>query len=257
MSEDLSIYKGKLVAVPPPSLTMEKIRWLSSYYNLDIKEKNHSLTICGSLIKKFFGRGLFIDYPVKKSFNTDRQAIMNFFDPLVEKKLGLISKTGLSSPLIEAQNLINYNIRNYAYGNISHNREAFINSLTYNVPNKEKYFIKYITYPALRVIIGNKKSLKNTYSKVKQGYDLANKIFSDGREFLNKEKFSYLDINFCVIAAPTVIPPEYADGKLLPDIDSLPAEFKKQVLEFRNTPTGKYVLNIYKKYRKLNYKDFK
>jgi glutathione S-transferase len=65
----------------------------------------------------------------------------------------------------------------------------------------------------------------------------------DGRRYLCGERFTAADLTFASLAAPIVLPEQYAD--YLPDQELWPAEFARVARAYRATPAGKLALRLY------------
>lgn len=109
-----------------------------------------------------------------------------------------------------------------------------------------------VAYPFLRLFAAW--LLRPTAGNVKAGLDQCRKIvqqvdglLADGRQYLVGDKFSAADLSLACMMAPLVVPGEYGVG--LPELDELPAEMRSVVLEFRGSPTGEFVLRLFREHR--------
>ena len=68
-------------------------------------------------------------------------------------------------------------------------------------------------------------------------------LLSDKREYLVGGRFSAADLTLACMMAPFVLPRQY--GIRLPAIDDTPLTMRETVREFRDTPTGKFVLRLF------------
>lgn len=72
-------------------------------------------------------------------------------------------------------------------------------------------------------------------------------LLSDGRQYLVGGQFSAADLTLACMFAPLVMPKEY--GVSLPELDEMPAAMRPVVLEFRDSPTGNFVLRLFREHR--------
>ena len=75
-------------------------------------------------------------------------------------------------------------------------------------------------------------------------------LLADGRPYLIGESFSAADLALACMLAPLVVPEEY--GVRLPPVDDFPPAMRANVVEFRRTATGQYVLKLFRDLRRAH-----
>jgi glutathione S-transferase len=92
------------------------------------------------------------------------------------------------------------------------------------------------------------KALERTH----ETFDRVDAQLADGRRYLMGESLTFADITFASLAAPAVLPPEYAGRSLggrrlaLEDLDP---DWRRLVEAFRARPAGQFVLRLYREER--------
>jgi glutathione S-transferase len=77
--------------------------------------------------------------------------------------------------------------------------------------------------------------------------DMVERRLSDGRRFLNGDRFTVSDLGFAIAAAPAIWPDNY--GGPLPPLEETPAAVQELVAEARERPAGKFAMGIYGEFR--------
>jgi glutathione S-transferase len=80
-------------------------------------------------------------------------------------------------------------------------------------------------------------------------FDFVAGLLSDGRPHLCGEQFGAADLTFAALSAPLVLPAEY--GVALPPFELLPAPMAALVQSAREHAAGRYALELFAKYRRL------
>jgi glutathione S-transferase len=91
-------------------------------------------------------------------------------------------------------------------------------------------------------------SAASSLDKIKRIFATVNERLTDGRTYLVGNSFSAADLTFACLAAPTVLPTEY--GVRVPQLEELPSEMAATIKELRETPSGKYVLRLFREERR-------
>ena len=73
---------------------------------------------------------------------------------------------------------------------------------------------------------------------------------NDGRKYLVGDKISAADIAFASIAAPLILPQEF--GGSITCINEIPEELRLEIIKFRATKAGQYVMGLYQEDRVIN-----
>ena len=126
------------------------------------------------------------------------------------------------------------------------------------VPEWQRTLLKF-AWPALRKFLifvleitpqNSEKGLKYTKSVLKE----IDGLLADGRKYLlNTEEPTFVDVTFATMTAFLAVPDNYGGGALVGEskfVTSLySAEGQKEAKWFRNTPSGKFALKLYKEFR--------
>lgn len=90
---------------------------------------------------------------------------------------------------------------------------------------------------------------------VERGLQVISSIFdevaariSDGRRFLCGSYLSAADITFASMAAPILLPPEYAIR--LPTLEEAPLQARADIRRFREHPAGQFALQLFRSARR-------
>ena len=243
----------------PPSINGEISRWVLDYYDINFKEKRRTLAP-GSLIPalryKNRAKGSKFEYIVDNSKNLvfrDPEKLAQYFNPLFEEDIRLLEPvpSKIAEPFDTAMNILNENIRNWSYSTFSPRRKLFLHIMTSGVPVTQKIFMTTV-YPLIKLLLSRSISPSKSaqiQTSLHETFDNLDSIFSDNREFLNGERLTYNDMALSVNIAPTVMPPEYGGGGIFPLPNDLPQEVWQIISNFRQRPTGQYVLKLYQKCR--------
>lgn len=141
--------------------------------------------------------------------------------------------------------------RRWAYFHFLPDRRVVRRLAAQGVPRLEAIMLT-VVFPFLRMFASW--LLQPTASNVEAGLEHCRRIvkqvdalLSDGRKYLVGGKFSAADLSLACMMAPLIMPREY--GVRLPELDEMPAAMRSVVLEFRNSPTGEYVLRLFREHR--------
>lgn len=247
----------------PPSITTEKVRWLLYHYGIAVTERRMTLSP-GFLftVLRYFPRfrrspPYAIDAAAGLYFRRPGD-VLDYFDTRVQPERRLKIDEGGFAPgeaaqLTRANDLIGGHIRPWAYSYITPEKRLFLQSISAGVPNSQKRFAR-LVYPLIafftrNVLSPTSKALPGHFKALQEGFDLMDVLLADGRTYLAQNRLSFLDINFCVQAAPCVMPAQYGGGGILPALSDLPEAMRAPVALFRDRPTGRYILDIYERHR--------
>ena len=126
------------------------------------------------------------------------------------------------------------------------------------VPGWQRTLLKF-TWPLLRKILifllditpqNSEKGLKYTKSIFKE----IDALLADGRKYLlNTEEPTFVDVTFASLTGPLAVPDNYGGAALAGEskfvVSHYSAEGQKEAKWFRNTPSGKFALKLYKEFR--------
>lgn len=253
----------------PPSITTEKVRWTLNYYQIRFEDARMTVSpqFIWTLLKRFprFRKGppYVIDRKHKLFMRTEED-VRDYFDNRIDSKFKLELDEAAQNDaqfrtIKQSLDLVSDNIRYWAYSYIIQDKELFLSSISAAAPQSQKVAAR-LSYPLIKLISANTLNpnipeQSNRYQALLQAFDKMDAIVSDGRRYLVADRISSIDIEYCVSAAPCVMPPEYGGGGILPKIEQLPSEMAKLVAGFRSRPTGQFILRAYAEDRFKSYRE--
>lgn len=244
----------------PPSITTEKIRWLLDYYGIPFEDRRIALSLYFIWVNLInfpkFRKSVpyLIDKQNQLFFGRPKQ-LLEHFDPQQAPNKQLL-------PPLDQHNIqgINSNIekigsvvRLWAYSHITPEKEIFLGSITAGAPQPQKNTTRFL-YPIIKAYANktfppDSQQVAEAHHTLVTAFDQLDILFSDQRPFVLGKKFSWLDIELCVHAAPCVMAEEYAGGGVFPELIDLPEAMRPLVEAFRQRPSGQYVLRMYREQR--------
>lgn len=249
----------------PPSLECEMARWVLDRYNVNFVEENHSLPILPMALKRngaadfpavitggkiFTGFGEITAHyengwpdelkltPNKEEI--DRARDKEKIDPSRVFNLKAVEEFGGST-------------RAWAYFHLLPRRDLMAPVFSAGIPFWEKLIV-WIGYPFIQKKMVDYLSLdaklaESSLQKAREIFDVVKDQRSDGRKYLQGDRFTLSDIIFSVQAAPMIVPPNYK--ATYPSFEKLPDVMKPVVEEFRNHETGKFALRLFEEERNI------
>jgi glutathione S-transferase len=92
-------------------------------------------------------------------------------------------------------------------------------------------------------------SAQRSLDRVRGVFKDVDATLRDGRRFLAGERFTAADLTFAALAAPVVFPAEYR--AVHPALEDVPAAMREEILRFRNTDAGQFVLRLFERERQV------
>ena len=142
--------------------------------------------------------------------------------------------------------------RRWMYNGVHGRRDIAIDYACTGVPGWERMALS-VGYPALvwlidRYLDVTPQTAAASEVEVRAVFDSVGQRLADGRPFLCGEEFTAADLTFAALAAPMLMPPEYAVP--LPQPDELPAAMAAVVRELRAHPAGEHALAMFRDSRR-------
>jgi cytochrome P450 len=85
---------------------------------------------------------------------------------------------------------------------------------------------------------------------IKVIFNRVNDLLADGRRYLaGGDQLTLADVAFAAAAAPMILPEEF--GGVVPKIQEIPDDYRKDVIELRKSAAGQFVLRVYQEDRPM------
>ncbi len=246
----------RLITIPM-SHFCEKARWGLDRLGLPYREQRHIqlfhylstyLTSGGPNVPILIDTGRVIP---------DSTAILKHLDQYAanDKKLypdqpALRSEVELLEDLFDEQ--LGVDSRRWLYYQMI-NQPWQLYTMAQGVPVIEKLLLPF-AMPFIYLLIRShpetlKKDVEDGMTRAQAIINQVDERLADGRPYLVGEHFSAADLSLACMMSPFIVPAEY--GIRLPELDDLPPAMKNAVIDFRNTPTGRHVLKMFRTERCL------
>ncbi|MDB5247379.1 MAG: cytochrome [Segetibacter sp.] len=142
-------------------------------------------------------------------------------------------------------------VNKYVYSQLLAHPPIARRLFTKGVPINEKltYSIKYasISGALSKEYQLNESKPGECIAFIRKIFEHVNERLSDGRKYLAGSALTMADIAFASVAAPLILPEEF--GGVVPRIQQLPEEYRKLVIELRETRAGQFILDLYQEDR--------
>jgi glutathione S-transferase len=138
--------------------------------------------------------------------------------------------------------------RRWVYYRLSRRRDLAGPTVTLGVPawQRRSFALTYRPINAVvhRILDITPETVRESETMFRTVFDEVGARLADGRGYLVGDRFSIADLTFAALAAPLVLPPEYAVP--LPAIDRLPAEMAAVIREHQAHPAGQHALAMFR-----------
>lgn len=240
-----------------PSTDVDLGRWLLQHYGVGYHEHPHA-PVFHALALKWYGFSA-DDYPL---FVADSNKIptidkmLPYLDARAPAKRRLLPEDPARREQVIAAGYqyrfgMGGGVVDWAYYNFLPHRRLTHASFTTGVPWFEKLLVP-PAYPLIRWLMT--RALQLDAAKAEQGlatayagFDQADALLADGREFLHGERLSYADLAFAAAAAPMVLARGY--GGYLPPIEAVTPPMQDVMRALRERPAGAFIQRMYDRYR--------
>jgi glutathione S-transferase len=158
---------------------------------------------------------------------------------------------GVAQEVAELEELFDRSLgpatRRWAYFHLLQDRRACAILFTRGVPGWETTVSK-LAFPVVRALMRRGMNIDASHAarseaRVRELFADVEKRLADGRRYLTGDRFTAADLTFASLAAPVVLPPEYA-ARLMP-LEMLPAAIRAELDGFRKCEAGKFVTRLY------------
>ncbi|MEM0923628.1 MAG: glutathione S-transferase C-terminal domain-containing protein [Pseudomonadota bacterium] len=242
-----------------PSVDVDLGRWLLQLWGIDYVEEPHAPVFHVFALKKL---GEEPDhYPVLIDGDKQTAAIERLvrdYDGTggVHVMPDQEGEPDLYKEVFELQNANRYTmgngVVNWAYFELMKDKSLVWDSFTTGVPLVERLAVRFgYSWIKGKMEEGlglNEETAAKGLEAAHAGFDRADALLADGREWLAGDRMTIGDLSFATTGAPMVMEPKY--GGHLPAFEALPSGLQKIVQSFRDRPAGKFVQKMYAAHRK-------
>ncbi len=239
----------------PPSLDSEFSRFVLRHYGFTAREERHVIVFQSVVTLVEAGTPRIPTLRVAGAPRMDTvMKIINYLEARASEERKLL--TGLDPGLLKNDWQTFHKVLQSAstvfpYYHLLPRRDLMVRALSQGSPSFEVTAVQR-AYPAFALLL--RLLLRLTAQRAAQARDTIlssleriDQRLSDGRPYLNGDRFTLLDMSFTIAAAPTIWPDNY--GGPLPPLASTPAPLQALVAECRAHPSGAFALRIYKDHR--------
>lgn len=235
----------------PPSLDSEFSRFVLHHYGVSAREERHvipfqslvTLVRAGTpRIPALTGAGGRLDTIEK---------IINHLESQAPPERRLLGGGRVPDAIAADWKLFHHELNTattvYAYYCLLPRRDLMVRGLSEGAPRFEVGAVDR-AYPAFEwlfrlLLRTTRKRGEAARATIRAAMTTVDARLSDGRPYLDGDRFTLADIAFAVASAPAVWPDGY--GGPLPPLDSVPAELRELVAETRARPAGAHALRVY------------
>lgn len=144
--------------------------------------------------------------------------------------------------------------RLWAYHRLLLNKEIAIRLLHQGVPRWQAMTIRPL-FGVLSAFLVDKlgatdERVARAVLRIEQRLDRVADTLADGRPYLTGDTFTALDLTFCALGAPMVLPSGYGKDFRLPPLADLLKPASAEVVKYREHPAGQFILRVYAQRRK-------
>lgn len=248
--------KGDILITIPPSHYCEKVRWAMDYSKVNFSEKAYppAFHLLGTKRYKGGSTPLLITNDGVFKDSTD---ILKYLDSKLDDKSKLYTNNEKTKKEVEEleelfDTQLGVHSRRWAYYYLFKEKPDLIKKA---MCIGEKPFIENIfkiLFPTIKKLMIksmniNEKSMKRSKDRIDEVFHKVEELLKDGREYLVGDTFTVADLTLASLAIPVIVPKQY---KYL-ELNELPDEMKKEVLNYRNSLTGQYILKTFER-RKIS-----
>jgi len=243
-------WKYTLVSIPI-SHYVEKVRWALDRLEVDYNEYK-CIGIFGTLLD---ARTVPVLEYGRTSIGDSKEILAYLRGAYPEKgKFLQIEDEKYLALMEKLDTLFAQHLRRFLY-NIFVNDPRYSNDMIYmwshGVTPVYKAILPYVYPIAIKLLVFllniNDKAAMRSKEKFEAILDEMDELLSDGRKFIMGDEFSILDIAFCSLGAPLILPEEGKASMIR--FDKLYPEHQEMISGYRKRPSGQFILRIFKEYR--------
>jgi len=239
----------------PPSLDSEFSRFVLRHYGFNAREERHVIVFQSvvTLVKAGTPRIPTLKIAAAPRLDTVMK-IINYLEPRASEERKLLA--GLDPVVLkdewqQCHKVLQSASTVFPYYHLLPRRDLMVRALSEGSPSFEVTAVKR-AYPAFELLLRlllrlSPKRAAQARGTIRSSLERIDQRLSDGRRYLNGDRFTLLDMSFAIAAAPTIWPDNY--GGPLPPLSATPAPLQELVGECRARPSGAFAQRIYREYR--------
>ena len=240
----------------PPSLDCELARFLLKLYQVDYKEKPHTLIFCPFATLRHAGT---VNLPVlyDDSFKlVGPKPMADYFDQRSTPHLHLYpqdpgERSQVESDWVLFNQTLAFATAKFAYYHLLPYRKIMVRPLSLGTPNFEAKTVEvaYGVYAGiLRTLLGlTAQKAQQSMDQIRKVFDAVESRLAIQKNFLVGNQLTLSDVAFAVAAAPMVLPLAY--GGPLPSFEQMPPPMQAAIMEMRGRTAGAFALRVYDQQR--------
>ena len=248
---------GPVLITIPISHYCEKARWALDRAGVAFRERRHLQVAHWIPVRRAGGRWT---APVLVCGDTalpDSSDILRWADARTPAERRLLPADGREADEVRALERefdarLGPHGRRWMYDALRGHRDVAVRYAPAGVPAWERRLLQ-VAYPAVSRVIDRYLDIDHatvaaSEREFRAVLDAVERRLGDGRPYLAGERFTAADLTFAALAAPLVMPPEYAVP--LPQPDELPTPMAARVRELREHPAGAFALRMFREERR-------
>ena len=247
--DDLTLYTF------PPSLDSEFSRFLLHHYGVTAREERHVIVFQSFVTLARAGTPRIPTLNGGAAHRLDTVTkILNYLEAQAapdRKLLTGVDPTRMAADWKDFHTVMQSASTVFPYYHLVPRRDLMVRALSEGSPAFEVQTVSRC-YPAFELLL--RILLRLTPKRAAQARDTIlahleamDERISDGRPYINGDRFTLTDMSFTIAAAPAVWPDNY--GGPLPPLGVTPAPIQELVAEARQHPSGQFALRIYRDHR--------
>lgn len=255
MTVESTTQTWRLISLPI-SHYCEKVRWGLDRLQLPYQEEAHLLPFHRKVTEPLGGTTVPVLVTPDQIY-TDSSEILRFIDRFASEERKLYSMDDeLQQHIDQLEDQFNQVLgsatRTWAYYYVLQQPELLKALWCQGIPKKElamyPRLLPKITQMVVDALDISQDSAESALKDISQVFETVERLLSDGRSFLFGDRMTGADLTFAALAVPIILPEEHpmhhAGGLLYP------RKMAREVLAFRTTLVGEFVLRMYRDYRK-------
>jgi glutathione S-transferase len=234
----------------PLSHYCEKARWALDWVALPYREEPHAPLMHRIHTQRNEGRSVPVLVHGSHRF-IDSAAILDYADKtrggdlLYPREAERRQEVAALEEQFDTQ--LGPHVRRWAYAELLSQPKLLRSVWSRGVPRLEASLVPLLT-PLIRRLVRaaykiTPESALRSLERVRSIFAQVDQRLSDGRKYLNSDRFTAADLTFAALAAPALFPAEYQG--VLPMLDVMSTGMREEVSRLRETDAGQFALRLF------------